>query len=211
MCTRAAACSALGYSQAVRIPLQVDTTTAWLWDTPCNCRTLPAVHAAKRCMHCLSCSCHQHLHDLSVTLLLVTRVTDRSCKCTRVAYLSRPSMPWYSADVKSEEHLEHVGLVVWQSAFVLAEYLLRHPPFGQWDDVHAVDLGAGTGEPHRSVHFMQVMLFPFHTAPFTLHHSHCTIHTAPFALHHLHCTICTALFTAYDKLADHWHDAVQAN
>ena len=48
---------------------------------------------------------------------------------------------------KAGENLEHVGLVVWQSAFVLAEYLLRHPPFGQWDDVHAVDLGAGTGEP----------------------------------------------------------------
>ena len=123
--------------------------------------------------------------------VLVTRnrVTDRSCKCTHAVYLSRPSVPWYSADVKSEEQLEHVGLVVWQSAFVLAEYLLRHPPFGQWDDVHTVDLGAGTGEPHRSVHFMQVMLFPFHTAPFTLHHSHCTICTAPFALHHLHCTI----------------------
>ena len=45
-----------------------------------------------------------------------------------------------------QEHLEHVGLVVWQSAFVLAEYLLRHPPFGQWHDVRAVDLGAGTGE-----------------------------------------------------------------
>lgn len=56
---------------------------------------------------------------------------------------------------KAEEHLEHVGLVVWQSAFVLAEYLLRHPPFGQWHDVHAVDLGAGTGEHQRSLHVMQ--------------------------------------------------------
>lgn len=35
--------------------------------------------------------------------------------------------------------------VVWQSAFVLAEYLLRAPPFGQWADVRAVDLGTGTG------------------------------------------------------------------
>ncbi|KAL3148776.1 hypothetical protein ABBQ38_014185 [Trebouxia sp. C0009 RCD-2024] len=51
-----------------------------------------------------------------------------------------------SADLdKSNEHLENVGLVAWQSAFVLAEYLLRHPPFGQWHDVRAVDLGAGTG------------------------------------------------------------------
>ena len=95
-------------------------------------------------------------------------------------------MSWYSADVKSEEHLEHVGLVVWQSAFVLAEYLLRHPPFGQWDDVHAVDLGAGTGEPHRSVHFMQVMLFPLHTARFILH-----LHT-----------------TALTRFADYWSGVV---
>lgn len=36
--------------------------------------------------------------------------------------------------------------VVWQSAFVLAEYLLRAPPFGQWADVRAVDLGTGTGD-----------------------------------------------------------------
>ncbi|KAL0035376.1 hypothetical protein WJX77_003568 [Trebouxia sp. C0004] len=57
----------------------------------------------------------------------------------------QPSSQDPSPDFEGEEHLEHVGLVVWQSAFVLAEYLLRHPPFGQWDDVHAVDLGAGTG------------------------------------------------------------------
>lgn len=147
-------------------------------------------------------------------LVISNRVTGKSCKCTYLEYLSRPSVPkaWYSADVKSEEHLEHVGLVVWQSAFVLAEYLLRHPPFGQWDDVHAVDLGAGTGEPHRSVHFLQVMLFPLsfavrlqhtiYTTPFTLHHLHCTIHTAPFSL----------LYSQpMTKLADYWHDAVQAN
>ena len=46
----------------------------------------------------------------------------------------------------SPEQLDHVGLVVWQSAFVLAEYLLRNPPFGQWSDVRVVDLGTGTGE-----------------------------------------------------------------
>lgn len=28
---------------------------------------------------------------------------------------------------------------------MLAEYLLRNPPFGQWADVTAVDLGSGTG------------------------------------------------------------------
>ena len=43
------------------------------------------------------------------------------------------------------EDLSHVGLVVWQSAFVLAELLLRQPPFGQWHDVRVVDLGTGTG------------------------------------------------------------------
>ncbi|BDA43830.1 EEF1A lysine methyltransferase 3 [Coccomyxa sp. Obi] len=45
----------------------------------------------------------------------------------------------------SEENLENVGLVVWQSAFVLAEFLMAHPPFGAWHDVSAVDLGTGTG------------------------------------------------------------------
>ncbi|MEW5305946.1 MAG: hypothetical protein WDW36_008456 [Sanguina aurantia] len=41
--------------------------------------------------------------------------------------------------------LADVGLVVWQSGFVLAEYLLRAPPFGGWGDVTCVDLGTGTG------------------------------------------------------------------
>ena len=37
--------------------------------------------------------------------------------------------------------MEGVGFVVWQSAFVLLEYLLRCPPFGQWADVKVVELG----------------------------------------------------------------------
>ena len=43
------------------------------------------------------------------------------------------------------EDLSHVGLVVWQSAFLLAELLTRAPPFGAWGDVRVVDLGTGTG------------------------------------------------------------------
>lgn len=48
------------------------------------------------------------------------------------------------ADVAGEG-LAHVGLVVWQSAFVLSELLLQRPPFGGWADVRCVDLGTGTG------------------------------------------------------------------
>lgn len=56
-----------------------------------------------------------------------------------------------------KEDLSHVGLVVWQSAFLLAELLIRAPPFGAWGDVRVVDLGTGTGEdnfamPHAVVH-----------------------------------------------------------
>ena len=65
------------------------------------------------------------------------------------------------------EHLENVGLVVWQSAFVLAEYLLRHPPFGQWHDVRAVDLGAGTGEHCWSLPVPQVNVSVACTAIYT--------------------------------------------
>jgi hypothetical protein len=39
-----------------------------------------------------------------------------------------------------------VGLVAWQCGFLLADLLLRRPPFRQWQDVRVVDLGAGTGE-----------------------------------------------------------------
>ncbi|KAK9916047.1 hypothetical protein WJX75_007777 [Coccomyxa subellipsoidea] len=46
---------------------------------------------------------------------------------------------------ESKEALENVGLVVWQSAFVLAEFLMAHSPMGAWHDVRAVDLGTGTG------------------------------------------------------------------
>jgi hypothetical protein len=46
---------------------------------------------------------------------------------------------------RAEAPLSNVGLVVWQSAFVLADYLVAHPPFGMWRNVSAIDLGAGTG------------------------------------------------------------------
>ena len=46
---------------------------------------------------------------------------------------------------EQKEDLEHVGLVVWQSAFLLAELLTRRPPWGTWGDVRVVDLGTGTG------------------------------------------------------------------
>ena len=51
--------------------------------------------------------------------------------------------------------LGNVGLVVWQSAFVLADYLVARPPYGTWQGVSVVDLGTGTGGrprilPHHS-------------------------------------------------------------
>ena len=45
----------------------------------------------------------------------------------------------------ASDSLGSVGLVVWQSAFLLAELLLQHPPLGPWAHVRAVDLGTGTG------------------------------------------------------------------
>jgi len=38
-----------------------------------------------------------------------------------------------------------VGLVVWQAGFVLADLLLRRPPFGSWHGATVLDLGCGTG------------------------------------------------------------------
>lgn len=46
--------------------------------------------------------------------------------------------------------LAQVGLVAWQCGFLLADYLLRRPPFRQWQDVRLLDLGAGTGEMSAS-------------------------------------------------------------
>ena len=51
--------------------------------------------------------------------------------------------------------LGNVGLVVWQSAFVLADYLVARPPYGTWQGVSVIDLGTGTGGrpcilPHHS-------------------------------------------------------------
>lgn len=40
----------------------------------------------------------------------------------------------------------NVGLVVWQSGFVLAEYLLRTQPFGSFEGIHILELGCGTGQ-----------------------------------------------------------------
>ena len=57
-----------------------------------------------------------------------------------------------SDDLASVEHegregapLVNVGLVVWQSAFVLADYLVACPPYGTWQGVSVIDLGTGTG------------------------------------------------------------------
>lgn len=43
------------------------------------------------------------------------------------------------------ESFPNVGLIVWRSAFVLAEYLLRLKPFPTWSDVGCVELGCGVG------------------------------------------------------------------
>ena len=36
--------------------------------------------------------------------------------------------------------------VVWQSGFLLATFLIQHPPLRGWEGVRVVDLGTGTGE-----------------------------------------------------------------
>lgn len=38
-----------------------------------------------------------------------------------------------------------MGLVVWESAWVLAELLLRVNPLGGWAGARVLELGAGTG------------------------------------------------------------------
>lgn len=48
-------------------------------------------------------------------------------------------------DEKTSAPLRNVGLVVWQAAFVLAEYLSRVQPLGLWRGQRVVELGAGTG------------------------------------------------------------------
>ena len=58
---------------------------------------------------------------------------------------------------RSKAPLNNVGLVVWQSAFVLADYLIAHPPFATWRDVSVIELGAGTGQ--RSSCLMQGRAF----------------------------------------------------
>lgn len=47
---------------------------------------------------------------------------------------------------QSQTGLENVGRVVWQCGFLLADYLIRRPPFRDWGGVNVVDLGAGTGQ-----------------------------------------------------------------
>lgn len=49
-------------------------------------------------------------------------------------------------DRSRKSSLQHVGNVVWQSGFLLAEYLIRQPPFSDWGGVRVVDLGSGTGQ-----------------------------------------------------------------
>ena len=51
----------------------------------------------------------------------------------------------------------NVGKVVWQSGFLLADYLIRCPPFRDWGGVRVVDLGTGTG---RLMSQLGSILFP---------------------------------------------------
>ena len=60
--------------------------------------------------------------------------------CT-AAGTHRPLLPAPPA----AEDLSRVGLVVWQAGFVLADLLLRRPPFGAWHGAQVLDLGCGTG------------------------------------------------------------------
>lgn len=50
-----------------------------------------------------------------------------------------------SGPQESKRGICNVGLVVWQSGVVLADYLLCNPPYGDWSGVRVVDLGCGTG------------------------------------------------------------------
>ena len=50
-------------------------------------------------------------------------------------------------DSKSRRsNLQKVGNVVWQSGFLLADFLIRNPAFREWSGVRVVDLGTGTGK-----------------------------------------------------------------
>lgn len=46
----------------------------------------------------------------------------------------------------SQSCFKNVGKVVWQSGFLLADYLIRMPPMREWVGVRVVDLGTGTGK-----------------------------------------------------------------
>ena len=59
-----------------------------------------------------------------------------------------------SSSALRDASLENVGRVVWQSGFLLADYLIRNPPFREWPGVRVIDLGAGTGmspNPHDTL------------------------------------------------------------
>jgi phospholipid N-methyltransferase len=50
-----------------------------------------------------------------------------------------------AASASKQPDLSNVGLVVWESAWVLAEMLLRVNPLGGWAGARVLELGAGTG------------------------------------------------------------------
>lgn len=52
-----------------------------------------------------------------------------------------------SANDKYDSAFPNVGLVVWQSGFVLGEYLLRAKPLGPWNKpLRVLEFGCGTGQ-----------------------------------------------------------------
>ena len=60
-----------------------------------------------------------------------------------------------------EASLGNVGKVVWQSGFLLADYLIGNPPFREWSGVRVIDLGTGTGisfNPHATLQRLTISL-----------------------------------------------------
>lgn len=110
---------------------------------------------------------------------LCTGLRQRNVAIITSSQIVFPEKPWISFSptdpqaagqeaapaMDHKEDLSHVGLVVWQSAFLLAELLIRAPPFGAWGDVRVVDLGTGTGE---NPYHLLIVLFYFGFVPFGL-------------------------------------------
>eukprot|EP00879_Flechtneria_rotunda_P023170 GHRR01024496.1.p1 GENE.GHRR01024496.1~~GHRR01024496.1.p1 ORF type:complete len:304 (+),score=106.79 GHRR01024496.1:607-1518(+) len=88
---------------------------------------------------------NQQMH---IATKVVNAIAQQPLRCCLVQAMAHPEDSYHPSSVNGayDSAFPNVGLVVWQSGFVLGDYLLRTKPLGSWAGLKVLELGCGTGQ-----------------------------------------------------------------